>query len=179
MNQHTISYTFLIGVDEAGRGSWAGPVVAGVYALQKGTIYPFSPLLNDSKKLSPKKRGEIFQMLQESIKQGLCFGGVGIIDSKTIDQVGIREANRLAMQEALKQVLSQVGNRFESLQIDGRDNYRFENIDPASVKYVVRGDTFVPEIQAASILAKVSRDRLMEEFAKTHPEYGFERHKGY
>lgn len=171
--------SFLLGVDEAGRGSWAGPVVAGACALQRGVKYDFSPLLNDSKKLSPKKRKEIFGMLQDSMEKGLCFGGVGIIGSEIIDQVGIREANRLAMQEALRQVLSRAGNNFRLIKIDGRDNYRFDGIDSGRIEYIVRGDTFVPEIQAASILAKVSRDTLMEELAKTYRNYGFEKHKGY
>ncbi|MDD5377215.1 MAG: ribonuclease HII [Candidatus Gracilibacteria bacterium] len=172
-------YSFLLGVDEAGRGSWAGPVVAGACALRTGMKYDFSPLLDDSKKLSPKKRREIFRMLQDSMEQGLCFGGVGIIGPEIIDQVGIREANRLAMQEALKQVFARIGDNFGLIRIDGRDNYRFENIEQGKIKYIVRGDTFVPEIQAASILAKVSRDTLMEELAKTYPDYGFEKHKGY
>lgn len=170
---------FLLWVDEAGRGSWAGPVVAGACALRKGVNYSFSPFLNDSKKLSPKKREEIFLMIQDSIKEWLCFGGVGIISSEIIDQVGIREANRLAMQEALRQVLSQVGKNFECIKIDGRDNYRFDDIDQKKIEYIVRGDTFVPEIQAASILAKVSRDHLMMELTKVYPNYGFEKHKGY
>lgn len=170
---------YLLGVDEAGRGSWAGPVVAGACALQSGMTYDFSPLLDDSKKLSPRKRKEIFLMIQKSICQGLCFGGVGVISSEIIDQVGIREANRLAMQEAMRQVLSQIGEKYDSIQIDGRDNYHFDAIDQEKITYIIRGDTFIPEIQAASILAKVSRDTLMEELAQVHTNYGFEKHKGY
>ncbi len=90
------------------------------------------------------------------MKKKECFGGVGIISSEIIDQVGIREANRLAMQEALRQVLSQIGENYESIKIDGRDNYKFHTIDSKKIEYIVRGDSFVPEIQAASILAKVS-----------------------
>lgn len=170
---------FLLGVDEAGRGSWAGPVVAAACALHSDKNYDFSKLLNDSKKLSPKKREIIFQMIQASITEGQCFGGVGVIGSEIIDQVGIREANRLAMEEALRQVLSQIGTNFQLIKIDGRDNYKFKDIETKRLEYIVRGDTFVPEIQAASILAKVSRDHIMEELAIVHPEYGFEKHKGY
>ena len=166
-------------MDEAGRGSWAGPVVAGVCALRKGMTYDFSSLLDDSKKLSPKKRKEIFTMIKKSISDGLCFGGIGIISSEIIDHVGIREANRLAMQEAMRQVISQVGKNFKLIKIDGRDNYAFNDINSKKIEYIIRGDTFVPEIQAASILAKVSRDSLMEELAKIYPCYGFEKHKGY
>jgi len=118
-------------------------------------------------------------MIQESIKKGECFGGVGIISSQTINQVGIREANRLAMQEALRQVIAQIGTNFELIKIDGRDDYRFDDIDSKKLQYIVRGDTFVSEIQVASILAKVSRDHLMIELAKVYPDYGFEKHKGY
>jgi ribonuclease HII len=168
---------FLLGVDEAGRGSWAGPVVAAACALRSDTQYEFSVLLNDSKKLSPKKREYIFRMIQKSITEGQCFGGVGIIGSEIIDQVGIREANRLAMEAALGQVLSQIGTNFQPIKIDGRDNYQFKDIAKEKLEYIVRGDTFVPEIQAASILAKVSRDHIMEELAIVYPEYGFEKHK--
>lgn len=174
-----ISPYFLLGVDEAGRGSWAGPVVAAACALKHEMTYPFSPLLDDSKKLSPKKRERIFEMIQTSMRDGLCFGGVGVISSEIIDQVGIREANRLAMEEAIGQVIHQTGDAYRIIKIDGRDNYRFDSIAPERVEYIVRGDGFVPEIQAASILAKVSRDHIMEELAKTYPTYGFEKHKGY
>lgn len=170
---------FLLGVDEAGRGSWAGPVVAAACALGKDVHYSFSPILNDSKKLSPKNREKIFALITESIKQGLCFGWVGIVSSEIIDQVGIREANRLAMEEALRQVRVQIGDSFQKVKIDGRDNYRFIDIAEEKLEYIVRWDTFVPEIQAASILAKVSRDHIMEELAKTYPNYALEKHKGY
>ncbi len=174
-----MSSYFLLWVDEAGRGSWAGPVVAAVCALKQGIEYSFLSLLDDSKKLSPKKRELVFAMINESIKKWNCFGGVGVISSDIIDQVGIREANRLAMDEALRQVLSQIGDAYRLIKIDGRDNYKFQGIEPGKIQYIVRGDTFVPEIQAASILAKVSRDHIMEELATIHPQYAFEKHKGY
>ncbi len=170
---------FLIWVDEAGRGPWAGPVVAGACALKKGKKYAFSSLLKDSKKLSPKKREEIFVMIQRSMEKWECFGGVGVISSEIIDQVGIREANRLAMQEAMRQVFVGIGENFQGISIDGRDNYKFEGINQEIIKYIIRGDGFIPEIQAASILAKVSRDYIMENLAKEHPEYWVEKHKWY
>lgn len=83
------------------------------------------------------------------------------------------------MEEALRQVRAQVGDNYKRIKIDGRDNYRFQDIEQERIEYIVRGDTFVPEIQAASILAKVSRDHIMEELARIHPQYGFEKHKGY
>ena len=100
-----------------------------------------------------------------------------MISAEIIDQVGIREANRLAMEQAIHSVIGQIDTEYDSIQIDGRDNYKFVDIDPVIVQYIVRGDSFIPEIQAASILAKVSRDRLMRELDILHPEYGFEKHK--
>lgn len=72
------------------------------------------------------------------MKKKECFGGVGIISSKIIDQVGIREANRLAMQEAMQQIIAQIGENHESIQIDGRDNYKFDDITPEKIQYIVR-----------------------------------------
>lgn len=118
-------------------------------------------------------------MIRESIESGQCFGGIGIIGPDIIDRVGIREANRLAMEEAIRQVIARIGDNFRLVNIDGRDNYAFGQVDSERIRYIVRGDGFVPEIQAASILAKVTRDSLMESLAETHPHYGFEKHKGY
>lgn len=75
------------------------------------------------------------------------------------------------MQEAMRQVFVGIGENFQGISIDGRDNYKFENIDENLVTYIIRGDNFIPEIQTASILAKVSRDYIMESLAKEHPEY--------
>lgn len=170
---------FAVWVDEAGRGAWAGPVVAAACALQIGTTYSFSSLLADSKKLSPKKRDMIFRMIQEAMSSGICFWWVWIISSEIIDQVGIREANRLAMEQAIHIVKNQINSQYDTIQIDGRDNYRFRDVGSNQVQYIIRGDTFIPEIQAASILAKVSRDHLMEDLAKVYPEYRFDKHKWY
>ena len=107
-----------------------------------------------------------------------------MIENTEIDTVGIREANRRAMEQAILRVLSQLQSQGIdisgiSILIDGRDNYRFAGVDPVSVRYIVRGDATVPEIQAASILAKVDRDTIMDGYACIYPEYGFERHRGY
>lgn len=170
---------FAVGVDEAGRGAWAWPVVAAACALKPGMVYPFSSLLDDSKKLTPKKREIIFDMIQEAMRLGTCFWGVWVISSEIIDQVGIREANRLAMEQAINIVKNQINWQYELIRIDGRDNYRFNGIDPSQVQYIVRWDSFVPEIQSASILAKVTRDHLMVDLAKKYPNYGLEKHKWY
>lgn len=170
---------FAVWVDEAGRGAWAGPVVAAACALNMGIIYPFSSLLADSKKLTPKKREMIFDMIQEAMSLGTCFWWVWIISSEIIDQVGIREANRLAMEQAIDIVKTQIYWEYDLIRIDGRDNYWFNSIDPNQVQYIVRWDSFVPEIQAASILAKVTRDHLMVDLAKKYPNYALEKHKWY
>jgi ribonuclease HII len=171
--------SYIIGVDEAWRGSWAGPVVAAACALRYDSNYSFSPLLNDSKKLSPKKREVVYSMLTQSIQKGLCYGAIGVISSEVIDRVGIREANRLAMEEALRQLISQIWNSFQAIKIDGCDNYVFSDIASSDIEYIVRGDGFIKEIQAASILAKVSRDNLMEDLAKKYTQYALEKHKWY
>lgn len=105
---------------------------------------------------------------------------MGIISHEIIDTVGIREANRLAMQEALTQIQStkyKVQNRGFLLKIDGRDNYSFDIPWLPEPEYIVRGDSKIKQIMAASILAKVTRDRIMTEYASDFPDYGFENHK--
>lgn len=183
-------HTFSIGVDEVGRGSWAWPVVASACALLSGTVYDFGPMLADSKELSEKKREEIFELIERSSAREECFFWIGSVSSEIIDIVGIREANRLAMEESLRQVLQKLHiflqkGKKESpkhifhIQIDGRDSYSFEGIDPKNIEYIVRGDSFIPTIQAASIMAKVSRDRFMKKLSGSYSIYGFGQHKWY
>lgn len=171
-----------IWIDEAGRGAWAGPVVAATCVFISPTVKKsdFYNELNDSKKLSPKKREKLFEEILAAQKNDKLIYGIGIIDSTIIDTVGIREANRLAMKQAMDGIFSQIPlKQIKKIQIDGRDNYRFEGIDQKLLEYIVRGDGFIKEIQAASIIAKVTRDRLMRELSEQYPNYGFERHKGY
>lgn len=171
--------SLIIGVDEAGRGAWAGPVVAGacVFIGRKPKFYRE---LNDSKKLSPQKREWLFEEIISAAKWWKIIYGVGIIDSTIIDRVGIREANRLAMEQAMKQIFTQIPlDQIWKIQIDGRDNYQFRDINPETIEYIVRWDSFIKKIQAASIIAKVTRDRAMREYAEQFIDYGFEQHKGY
>ncbi len=107
---------------------------------------------------------------------------VGIIDSATIDAVGIREANRLAMREALCSIVnnqSAMHNWWMYLMIDGRDNYIFDIPNLPQPEYIIWGDSLVPQIMAASVIAKVTRDRIMTEYEAEIVGYGFARHKGY
>ncbi len=110
------------------------------------------------------------------------YYGIWIIGNDVIDNVGIREANRRAMLDALIQMTNyewQITNEEKKLLIDGRDNYVFNISGLPEPEYIVRGDTLVPQIMAASILAKVTRDHLMMDYEVSFPGYGFSKHKGY
>ena len=171
--------TYTLWVDEAGRGAWAGPVVAGACVFV-GRQPKFYRELNDSKKLSPQKREWLFEEIMTAAEWWKIIYGVGIIDSTIIDRVGIREANRLAMEQAMKQIFAHISpDQVWEIQIDGRDNYRFDGIEAKTIEYIVRWDGFIKEIQAASIIAKVTRDRLMHDMHTSYPTYDFNKHKGY
>ncbi len=157
-------YTAVCGVDEAGRGPLAGPVFAAAVILPQGLVIDG---LNDSKKLSAKKRELLFDtIIRSSIGYGIAFA-----DEREIDEMNILNATLLAMRRAI--------DKLEPIPdyalIDGNCTKGFAL--PCSA--VVGGDGRSPSIAAASILAKVSRDRLCLELARKYPEYGFERHKGY
>ena len=154
----------ICGVDEAGRGPLAGPVCAAAVILPENLEIPG---LTDSKKLSDKKRRELFPVIQE---KALAWG-IGYASHEEIDEINILQATFLAMQRALDQL--QV--KPELALIDGNRQKDFG----VKAVTVVKGDSLSANIAAASVLAKVSRDSLMEELAKEYPEYGFEIHKGY
>lgn len=157
-------YPHIAGLDEAGRGAWAGPVVAAA------VIFPidfFIPKVDDSKKLSPKAREKLF----DQIKAGCVSFGIGLVESQVIDQINILEASKQAMLMAVSQLSPQP----DFLLVDGH-----MTLDtPIKQKSIIDGDALSHSIAAASILAKVTRDRLMVELSQFFPNYGFERHKGY
>ncbi len=155
----------IAGVDEAGRGALAGPVVAGACIL--GTEKPHR-LIKDSKQLSPEQRDEAFEWIQQH-----CFFGFGIVSQEVIDSKGILFANENAMQMAIASLAE--AKKPTYLLIDGNDKFWFDYPHTS----IIRGDQTEPCISAASIVAKVTRDRLMIEYAKEHPQYGFDSHKGY
>ncbi len=157
-------YELICGVDEAGRGPLAGPVCAAAVILPKGLEIPG---LNDSKKLTDKKRRELFPVIQE---QAVAYG-IAMADHKEIDEINILQATYLAMERALRQL--QVKPQFAL--IDGNRARDFG----LPVKTVVKGDSLSANIAAASVLAKVTRDDFMEAMAVEYPQYGFEIHKGY
>ncbi|HIV16891.1 MAG TPA: ribonuclease HII [Candidatus Alectryocaccobium stercorigallinarum] len=157
-------YEFICGIDEAGRGPLAGPVVAGAAILPKDCRILY---INDSKKLSAKKRDELFDEIQE---RALAYG-VGVIGHDRIDEINILQATYEAMRAAIASL------KFRP-DILLNDAVRIPDIDIFQVP-IIKGDAKSQSIAAASILAKVTRDRLMEAYAAVYPEYGFERNKGY
>jgi ribonuclease HII len=230
-----------IGIDEAGRGPLAGPVVACAFALDysvylsclkkeggenitlslsKGDIRKFFDQLDDSKKLTEKKREELFHALvalcysnKDSCLRGteilrsaqnddvndsslrgatatkqpcsaqqqeaFCYFGVGVVDNHIIDEINIREANKLAMQRALDELLLKIDQKdVHTVLVDGRDNYAFENLKKKPI-YVIKGDQKILEIKAASIIAKTFRDKLMRSYSELYPHLHLDAHKGY
>ena len=153
----------IAGVDEAGRGPLAGPVVAAAVILSDDTIEG----LRDSKKLSAKKREALYQEISEKA----ISVGIGIVSEKEIDKINILAATQKAMQMAL----GRLNRRPTSVLIDG---YKLPN-QVIPNKGIIKGDTKVESIMAASIMAKVTRDAIMLEYDKIFPEYGFAKHKGY
>ena len=152
----------ICGIDEAGRGPWAGPVVAAAVVLDPDCI---PPGLNDSKKLTEAKRDELFAPIMASARVG-----VGIAEVDRIDRDNILQATLWAMGEALRQI--------DGVALALVDGNRAPKL-PCAVQTIVEGDAKSLSIAAASIIAKVTRDRIMVGHDVTYPEYGFARHKGY
>jgi ribonuclease HII len=158
----------IAGVDEVGRGPLAGPVVAAAVILD-----PDQPIsgLKDSKKLSPRKRLSLSLEIQE---KALCYA-IAQASEKEIDHYNILQASLLAMSRSVL-ALTIVP---QHIQIDGSYIPDFLDSLPATKEAVIGGDAHIPAISAASIIAKVYRDQLMEEYDKVYPQYGFKSHKGY
>ena len=157
-------FKIICGVDEAGRGPLAGPVCAAAVILPPNLEIPG---LDDSKKLSDKRRRELFPVIKE---QAIAYG-IGLASHEEIDEINILQATFLAMERAI----GQLRVKPEYALIDGNRAKEFG----LPVKTVVKGDSLSANIAAASVLAKVTRDMLMEEAAVEYPGYGFEIHKGY
>ena len=158
----------VIGVDEAGRGPLVGSVVAGAVFFPVG--YKIDGL-TDSKKLSEKKREDLYsQIINE------CYWACAQSSSQQIDKINILEATMLAMKRAVEDLQSQLKNKHEATKIlvDGNRCPDIQNCHA-----IIKGDLIEPVISAASIIAKVTRDKQMIELHKAYPEYGFNRHKGY
>lgn len=153
----------IVGIDEVGRGCWAGPVVAGAVMLSAAI-----PGLKDSKKLSKLQREKLTLVIQAS---GASIG-IGWVTPREVDSIGLTQAVQLAMERALQQITDD----YEGVIIDGNHNF-LAHI--ARTQAIVRADDTVPAVSAASIVAKVARDNYMTELALQYPGYGFEKHVGY
>ena len=156
---------YICGIDEAGRGPLAGPVVVGAVILPKDS---FIEGVNDSKKVSEKKRELIYEKI---IEEAISYS-VGIVDQKTIDEINILNATKLGVKLALEGLKTKP----EIIMVDA-----LNNMDTIGIPYisVIKGDAKNYCIAAASIIAKVTRDRIMREWDAVYPDYGFAKHKGY
>jgi ribonuclease HII len=163
-----VSVIWVCGVDEAGRGPLAGAVVAGAVVLD-----PENPItgLKDSKKLSAARREFLFEQIQLKAKAW----GIGEASPAEIDEINILQATMLAMRRAIEDLTTRLGGWPDKALIDGN---RCPEL-PISAEAIVKGDTKEPAISAASILAKVTRDRQMMVLHELHPQYGFAQHMGY
>lgn len=159
----------ILGVDEAGRGPLAGPVVAAAVKIHE--YHDFFEMINDSKKLSEKKREELFDKILT-----YCDVGIGIASVEEIDEVNILEATFIAMNRAIEDVSKNSDVKFDTVLVDGNKLIKKYN---GKQEFLVKGDAKSLSIAAASIIAKVTRDRIMLKFAEIYPEYHFEKHKGY
>ncbi len=170
-NAKAFTRPLIIGVDEAGRGPLAGPVVAAAVVL--GGEVPAG--IDDSKKLSAKRRA----ILEPAIKAS-CHWALGVVEADEIDRINIFAATMLAMTLAVQSLCEQLGTAPDEVLIDG--NMTPHGRQPAWIwpaRAIVGGDALEPCISAASILAKEHRDRLMRGLAREHPDYGWERNAGY
>lgn len=163
----------IAGVDEAGRGPWAGPVVAGAVVFFNRKINPvLLNSLDDSKKLSAKKREELYKLIQAEEIAGNLSYGIGEATAAEIDEINILQATFLAMRRAMAALKCKP----DTALVDGN---RTPTDFACQCKTIVKGDAKSFSIAAASIMAKVYRDRLMAELAQKYPWYGFEKNAGY
>lgn len=155
----------ICGIDEAGRGPLAGPVVVAAAIMPRNSMIEG---VNDSKKISEKKREELFEIIT---KEAISYG-VGIIDQKEIDRINILNATK----EGLTIAVKELSVRPDLILVDA-----LTKIDTDGIPYesIVKGDAKCYSISAASIIAKVTRDRIMRQWDEVYPQYGFEKHKGY
>lgn len=163
VNDSNIKY--ICGIDEAGRGPLAGPVVVASVIMPKDSMIEW---VNDSKKVSEKRREELY----ERIKEESISYGIGIVDEKVIDEINILNATKKGLTDSLRELKV----RPDLILVDA-----LKGIDTLQIPYmsIIKGDAKCYSISCASILAKVTRDRIMRKYDEIYPEYGFEKHKGY
>ena len=165
MSVYDEGFQYVCGIDEAGRGPLAGPVVVAAVVMPKNSMIDG---VNDSKKVSEKKREKLYDLILE---EAISYG-VGIVDQNEIDRINILNATKAG----LTQAVSSMQIKPDIILVDA-----LNNIDTCGVPYrsIIKGDAKSYSIAAASIIAKVTRDRIMREWDKVYPQYGFEKHKGY
>ena len=157
----------ILGIDEAGRGPWAGPLVVGAVVLGGAQIDG----LTDSKKLTKKKR----ELLYDEVKDCAAAAATGWVSASELDEIGMSAALRLATRRAVEQIHVP----YTEITIDGTINFLADTGKGKYVTTLPKADLLVPSVSAASIMAKVERDRYMTKLGEEHPEYGFESHAGY
>ncbi len=167
-------YKYVVGIDEAGRGPLAGPVVSGAVLILEKDFKEVKKIksVKDSKQLSEKKREEVYSNLVSNSK---LKWGIGIVSEKVIDKINILEATKLSMIKAVNDLEKRNNIKVDFLILDGKMKLKLD-IDQESI---IKGDDKVFSISAASIIAKVTRDRLMIKYDKKYPAYNFKKHKGY
>ncbi len=172
----------VIGIDEVGKGALAGPVYSAAVCFDPLLIHDAYSIIEswgitDSKQLTPHKRQEIDALLRNNV----CYFGIGSADVECINSAGITSATKRSMQRAIEMVMSSIDKKREiKLVVDGY-GFSLENSQgsPWELEGIIKGDSKILSISAASIIAKVARDRYMSELATMYPVYGFEKHKGY
>ena len=175
---HENGYRYIAGVDEVGRGPLAGPVVAAAVIMPEDFDVPG---IDDSKKLSEKKREEMFDVIKQ---RAVCIG-IGMADHDVIDEINILQATKQAMACAIEDLRRDFAERYPDRAAAGEgpdyvifDAVHLDGLDLPQ-ESVIKGDAKVLAVAAASIIAKVTRDRMMVEYAQEFPVYGFEKNKGY
>ena len=160
---------YICGIDEAGRGPLAGPVVVGAVVMPRDSKIEW---VNDSKKVTEKRR----EILYDKITEEALAWGVGIISEKEIDEINILNATKMGLHLALGEVIEKLGQKPDIVIVDA-----LKDIDTFQIPYqsIIKGDATRYSISCASIIAKVTRDRIMREWDSVYPQYGFAQHKGY
>lgn len=167
-------HKYVVGLDEAGRGPLAGPVVSGAVLILEKDFKEVKKIksVKDSKKLNEKKREEVYSNLISNQK---LKWGIGIVSEKVIDKINILQATKLSMIKAVEDLEKRNNIKVDFLILDGKMKINLK----INQESIIKGDDKVFSISAASIIAKVTRDRLMIEYDKKYPQYNFKKHKGY
>jgi len=166
----TLGFELIFGMDEVGRGSFAGPLVASAVCFKKKLDNEWFNEINDSKLLAPAKREQLSKRI---LKNAKCF--TEIIEVETINKIGIGKSNELIFEKLIKKILNEYKNTNIHFLIDGNN----KNILSKNLKFIVKGDSKVISIAAASIIAKVYRDQIMEKLSHKYKGYNFAKNKGY